>query len=249
MAASVVLARRNFYGFYGPLKAELIDEVKLATVAYFLRNHVMRHKYMRVSANGQPLNFGDNVISSCWSVAHHVADAFIKRIDKTNSANVDIAEAQEYIKDGTVPLYVNHAEVKQGLRATELPYIRSLIAKDEYELQMADREELGIATVPFEQWLHDTGYDEDEAMMVHFMSPEERREYEKRKEHLRELQRMTERRRAAYEKRQKELESQYGAPAPEGYEFYRWRDRVGIRLKRVEQSSVASPPDPEARST
>lgn len=249
MAAAVVLARRKFYGFFGEPKGELMDEVILATVADFMRNKVGRHTYCRVAKDGTPLNFGDNVISSCWSVAHHVADAFIKRVDKTNSANVDIADAQEYIKDGTVPLYVNYDDVKQGPHATELPYVRSLMAKDEYELQMADREELGIATVPLEQWLHDTGYDEDEAMMVHFMSPEERRKYENRKAYLRSLPKVTAKRRAAYEKRQKELEAEYGAPAPEGFEFYRWKDRVGIRLKRAVQSSGASPRDPESRST
>lgn len=241
----VVLKRNRFYGVTAQDKAELIQNLTLATVVHFLNFKVCQKRYARFAKDGRPLTFFDNCLSSAWSCAPNVAQPILKRIQlKVNTSNIDDVAFRLSDTD-KFPLYMALDEYD---KTKEKPVHKLKRASDRahryrrmYEDYLAEHDELGLLSEPlsFDRWLSRCGFNADEEMMW-ALEPEsvrhsmlaERLRIMKEKDltdserhsraYMREWQRKR-RRRIALEK-SADFEKLFGPPPP----GHIWKERNGV---------------------
>lgn len=259
MATSVIMRSHNWYGLYRDYRDEVFEDIVFETVRHFLRWRVHRHTYRRQADDGRPLNFADNVISSCYGVASRVVDAFLKNLTRLNET-ADIEPMKFCLSYADkLPIYVNNQEYKRRLYSRKLsrPSDRAKVVRREYELYLEDFHDLGLSGEPLGlgQWLTRSGYTDDE-LFLYMETKAERRKllqgqarwiFEKNQAerdalitddsvrqsviHNREYQREYARKRREKEREEvdRKLREVLGAP-PEGYQWFEMKDgRVGQR--------------------
>ena len=180
--ATVVIGRRHrWWGMVGESRDELFDRIRDATVENFIRNKVIGKKYCRVAKDGRKLNFADNVISSCYSVAGYVADVFIQEfLIRYNSDDIDPLQYAMTEKD-RFPLYVSdyekHRYKKKEINELGRPMDRARKVKEYYEDYCLEVKELGLSeTLPFDKWLSRNGYNQDDDLMWALLPDDDKRE-------------------------------------------------------------------------
>lgn len=241
IATAVILRSHNWYRLTGETRDELFDDVKYNTVRHFLEVKIRRHKYARTASDGTPLNFMDNVLGSCWAVAHGIADRHIKAMDKTNNTS-DIEPCLFALANGDgLPLYLSYYESNSSKAARQTsyenlkkPYQRSVRVREMYEDYEIECEDIGATPLSFEQWLTSTGYNRDSDMMWQLLSKEEREEMERAKRMFDAGLTMKQIRKRDYERewRRKQREAKKKAKCPPGYEWGMMNGVEGIRKIR-----------------
>ena len=172
VATLYLLKRRQFYGLVFETRQELIDTVMLDTYDHFIRNKVIDHGYDR------RFPFINNVLSSCWSVAHKAADRIIKQMDfVVHSEDIH----HQYYQD-TVPTqagfpgylaqreHYSYKHVPLSLVRMDV-YVQTI--KEEYETQKEEALEIGVTPPTWEAWLTNQGYTRDADLMI-WLEPDER---------------------------------------------------------------------------
>ena len=177
--AAVVLCKKNrFYGLRGDSRDEILEKITYNAVIYFMYHKVRQHKYRRFADDGRPLTFFDNVLSSAWSASHWTVDSYMKELT-VRSNTCDVETVMPCLHDGEgLPRYLSRNELRDLSRQKkyedEQPFVRARRVKGEYEDYRVDTEDLGLQPMSFERWLSDTGYNQDEEMMIYLLPPGER---------------------------------------------------------------------------
>lgn len=81
-AVPVVLSRYRLGNLDDYTLNELYADIRTLAYAHFILHKVRGHKYCRVSKEGIPLSFFDNVISSVWSVTGNALDRLMRQLKK-----------------------------------------------------------------------------------------------------------------------------------------------------------------------
>ena len=180
MATSVIMRSHAWYKLYGETRDELFDMIRDATVSHFISYKVRRHTYAYATKEGKPLNFADNVISSCYSVAGNIADAFMKRLTRLNETQ-DLEPIKFWVGDSErLPIYISDTErfCKYKYRPKlDRPSDRARAARKEYENYVDEFREMGLTGEPLElgPWLVRNGYGDDDELFFYMESKDERR--------------------------------------------------------------------------
>lgn len=169
MATSVIMRSHGWYGLYRDYRDEVFGEIVYETVKHFLEFRVRRHTYRRQANDGRPLNFADNVISSCYGVASRVVDVFMKRLTRLNET-ADIEPIKFCLGNADrLPTYVNDQEYhrRRYNRKLERPSDRARAVRREYELYLEDFHDMGLSGEPLElgPWLTRNGYTDDDLFL------------------------------------------------------------------------------------
>ena len=180
MAAIVIMKSHNWYGLYRDYRDEVFDDIVFETVSHFLRWRVHRHTYRRQADDGRPLNFADNVISSCYCVASRVVDVFLKNLTRLNET-ADIEPMKFCLSHADkLPIYVSDSErvdryryKAKMVRGSD----RARVARMEYEDYLCEFHELGLSGEPLElgPWLTRNGYGSDDEVFFYSESKQDRR--------------------------------------------------------------------------
>lgn len=180
MATSVIMRSHAWYKLYGEYRDELFDMIRDETCRHFIEYKVRRHTYAYATKEGKPLNFADNVISSCYSVAGNIVDVFMKRLVRLNET-ADIEPMKFCLSHADkLPIYVSDDEREARYRyKTKLdrPYDRARAARKEYENYVDEFRELGLSGQPLElgPWLVRNGYGDDDELFLYMENKAERR--------------------------------------------------------------------------
>lgn len=180
MATSVIMRSHAWYKLYGENRDELFDLIRDATVSHFISYKVRRHTYAYTTKEGKPLNFADNVISSCFSVAGNIADSFMKRLIRFNETQ-DLEPIKFWVgENDRLPIYVSDEERVARYKykpKLDRPYDRARAARKEYENYLDEFKEMGLTGKPLElgAWLVRNGYGDDDELFFYMESKEERR--------------------------------------------------------------------------
>lgn len=254
MATSVIMRSHNWYGLYREYRDEVFDDIVFETVRHFLRWRVHRHTYRRQANDGRPLNFADNVISSCFGVASRVVDVFMKHLTRMNET-ADIEPLKFCLgHENRLPNYISETEATTNYKKAYRPYSklkrpcdrarRLQEAYQDYTLEAT--EELGLSNVlSFDKWLGRNGYSAwddpelfwnllpyDEKVELHQLNRDiEYAKLPKDEKHRRDYQREYARKRRERERAEmdRKLREVLGAP-PEGYQWFETKNgRVGQR--------------------
>lgn len=173
MATSVIMRAHNWYGLYGEYRDELFDIIRDETCRHFIEYKVGRHTYAYTTKDGKPLNFADNVISSCYSVAGNVSDRFLKRLTRFNNT-ADIEPLKFCLGyENRLPNYISETEASSNYKRAYRPYSklqrpcdRARRLREAYQDYTLEAEEMGLSNVlSFGKWLCRCGYNDDEALM------------------------------------------------------------------------------------
>ena len=184
MATSVIMRSHAWYKLYGQYRDELFDMVRDETVRHFIENKVKRHLFKRVSDSGQPLNFADNVLSSCYSVCGNIANRYLKQLNKYNDTR-DIEPFKYGLgqNDG-LPRYLCRDELKHSAIHVPINKMvrgvdRARVIKEMYEDYLYECEDLGIPPenrLELGPWAVRNGYGDDDEMFFYLESKEARKE-------------------------------------------------------------------------
>lgn len=88
IATQVILKKKAIYRTLDQeTLRELRENIELRTYENFIYHKVMLHKYTRVATNGKPLDFFDNVLSSCWSVSSRQVDLLCKEMTRRSNTS------------------------------------------------------------------------------------------------------------------------------------------------------------------
>lgn len=257
VACVVIMRSHNWYGLYREYRDEVFDEIVYETVRHFLEFRVRRHTYRRQANDGRPLDFADNVISSCYGVSSKVVDAFMKRLTRLNeTADIEPMKFCLSYKD-RLPLYVNDTERENRHRPRKMTRVwdRASAVRKEYEDYVLECREWGIKDIiGLGPWMTRNGY-KDSELFFYLESKADRKKllqgqarwlFEQRRdeaeahldestrkqlEHSREYQREYARQRRQRERAEvdRKLREVLGEP-PEGYQWFEMKDgRVGQR--------------------
>lgn len=176
MATLVIMRAHGFYNLYRDYRDELFEIIRDATVVNFISYKVKRHAYRRVSDTGQPLNFADNVISSCYSVSGNLVDTYMKRLTRINSMR-DIEPMKNCLgHDARLPLYLSDTEKvykyrPRLARGTD----RARVARREYEDYVEEAKEMGLSEIlEIGPWLVRNGYGDDDELFLYMETRDER---------------------------------------------------------------------------
>ena len=187
VATIVVLRSHGYYGLTRETRDELFGEIWLATVKNFLATKVAKHTYCRKAKDGRPLDFLDNCISACWSVAHGIADRHIKALDrKSRTCDIESCAFSLSTQDG-LPLYLGYYDYDSSKNSRRksmeqtTPYQRSQRVLELYDDYKIECEDVGATPLSFEGWLVSTGYNRDHEMMLMLLPKEERSEMQRAK--------------------------------------------------------------------
>lgn len=259
LAAIVVMKSHNWYGLYREYRNELFNDIVFETCRHFLQYKVKKHTYCRQAKDGRPLAFADNVISSCYSVAGNIVDAFMKRLTRLNET-ADIEPIKFCLGyEDRLPLYISDNERERMYCPRKMTRIwdRASAVRKEYEDYVDEFREMGLIGEPLEMgaWAVRNGYGDDSELFFYLESKEDRRKllqgqarwlFEQRRdeaeasldevtrkqlEHSREYQREYARRRRDKERAEadRKLREVLGDP-PDGYQWFETKDgRVGQR--------------------
>jgi hypothetical protein len=165
VATLYLLKRRQFYGLVFETRQELIDTVMMDTYDHFIKNKVIAHGYDR------RFPFINNVLSSCWSVAHKAADRIIKQMDfVVHTEDVHHPYYQDTLPtQAGFPGYLAQREC-YSYRHVPLSQVRMdfyvQTIKEEYETQKEEALEMGVTPPTWEAWLTNQGYTRDADLMV-----------------------------------------------------------------------------------
>lgn len=180
MATSVIMRSHGWYGLYREYRDEVFDDIVFETVRHFIEYKVKRHTYRRQANDGRPLNFADNVISSCFGVASRVVDVFLKRLTRLNET-ADLEPMKFCLSyEDKLPIYLSDSErvdrykyKAKMVRGSD----RARVARQEYEDYLAEFHELGLSGEPLElgPWLTRNGYGSDDEVFFYMESKPERR--------------------------------------------------------------------------
>lgn len=165
VATLYLLKRRQFYGLVFETRQELLDTVMMDTYDHFMKNKIALGGYDR------RFPFINNVLSSCWSVAHKAADRIIKQMDfVVHSEDIH----HQYYQD-TVPTqagFPGYLAQRECYSYRHVPlsqvrmdfYVQTI--KEEYETQKDEALEMGVTPPTWEAWLSNQGYTRDADLMV-----------------------------------------------------------------------------------
>lgn len=180
MATSVIMRSHGWYGLYREYRDEVFEDIVLETVRHFIEYKVKRHTYRRQANDGRPLNFADNVISSCFCVASKVVDAFMKRLTRLNET-ADIEPMKFCLGyEDRLPIYLGRDErvsrCKYGPKPGR-PSDRASALRKEYENYVDEFREMELIGEPLElgPWLVRNGYGDDDEVFFYMESREDRR--------------------------------------------------------------------------
>lgn len=253
MATAVIMRSHGWYGLYREYRDEVFDDIVFETVRHFLQWRVLRHTYRRQANDGRPLNFADNVISSCFGVASRVVDAFLKRLTRLNET-ADIEPLKFCLgHENRLPNYISETEATTNYKKAYRPYSklkracdRARRLREAYEDYTLEAEELGLSNVlTFDKWLGRNDYtaEDDPELFWNLLPYEEKVELHqlnrdieyaklpKDEKHRRDYQREYARKRREKERAEmdRKLREVLGAP-PEGYQWFETKNgRVGQR--------------------
>lgn len=253
MATSVIMRSHAWYKLYGETREELFDMIRDETCRHFIEYKVRRHTYAYTAKDGKPLNFADNVISSCYSVAGNISDRFLKRLTRLNET-ADIEPLKFCLGyENRLPNYISEMEAMSNYKRAYRPYSklkrpcdRARRLREAYEDYTMEAEELGLSNVlSFDKWLGRNGYsaEEDPELFWNLLPYEEKLELHqlnrdieyaklpKDEKHRRDYQREYARKRREKERAEidRKLREVLGAP-PEGYQWFEAKNgRVGQR--------------------
>lgn len=184
MATSVLLKSHGWYKLYGEYRDELFDRVRDDTVRHFLEFKIGHHTYARKAADGRPLDFSANVLSSCYSVCSNVANHFLKELSRRNLTN-DIEPFKYGLgeKDG-LPRYLSRAEMKYTTEHVPINKMvrgmdRARVIKEMYDDYLYECEFLGIPPenrLELGPWAVRNGWGNDSDMFFYLESKEDREE-------------------------------------------------------------------------
>lgn len=180
MATTVIMRSHAWYKLHGENRDELFDMIRDATVSHFISYKVRRHTYAYTTKDGKPLNFADNVISSCYSVAGNITDAFMKRLTRLNETQ-DLEPIKFWVgENDRLPIYISDNErfCKYKYKPKlDRPSDRARVARKEYENYLDEFREMGLTGEPLElgPWLVRNGYGDDDELFFYMESKEERR--------------------------------------------------------------------------
>lgn len=180
MATSVIMRSHGWYGLYRGYRDEVFDDIVCETVRHFIEYKVKRHTYRRQANDGRPLNFADNVISSCYGVSSKVVDTFMKRLTRLNET-ADIEPMKFCLSHADkLPIYVSDEEREARYRyknKLERPFDRARAARKEYENYVDEFREMGLTGEPLElgPWLVRNGYGDDDEVFFYMESKQDRR--------------------------------------------------------------------------
>lgn len=179
MATILIMKCHHWYGLYREYRDEVFDDIVFETVRHFIEYKVKRHTYRRQANDGRPLNFADNVISSCFGVASRVVDAFLKRLTRLNET-ADIEPMKFCLgHDAKLPIYVSDSE-----RIGRYKYKAKLVRGSDrartvlkyYEDYVEEAKEMGLCEIlELGPWLTRNGYGDDDELFFYMESKEERR--------------------------------------------------------------------------
>ena len=169
MATSVIMRSHGWYGLYREYRDEVFEDIVFETVRHFLEFRVRRHTYRRQANDGHPLNFADNVLSSCYGVASRVVDLFMKHLTRLNET-ADIEPMKFCLSYADkLPIYMNNQERARRWynRKLERPSDRARAVRREYEDYVDEFHEMGLSGEPLGlgQWLTRSGYTDDELFL------------------------------------------------------------------------------------
>ena len=180
MATSVIMRSHSWYKLYGEYRDELFDQIRDATVSHFISYKVRRHTYAYTTKDGKPLNFADNVISSCYSVAGNIVDAFMKRLKRINEMQ-DLEPIKFWVlENDRLPIYISDNE-RFGKRKykpkLDRPSDRARAVHKEYENYLDEFREMGLTGEPLKlgPWLVRNGYGDDDELFLYMETKAERR--------------------------------------------------------------------------
>ena len=177
LAVCVIASRHKWWHLHGDYRDELFEILRDATVANFITYKVRRHGYRRVSDKGQPLNFADNVISSCFSVSGNLVDTYMKRLTQINSTQ-DIEPVKYCLgHDARLPLYLSNREKFYRYKGTfTRPSDRAKVVRREYEEYVEEAKEMGLTEIlELGPWLTRNGYGQDSDLFLYMESKDARR--------------------------------------------------------------------------
>lgn len=180
MATSVIMRSHGWYGLYREYRDEVFEDIVFETVRHFIEYKVKRHTYRRQANDGRPLNFADNVISSCFGVASRVVDAFMKRLTRINET-ADIEPIKFCLGyEDRLPIYLSDSERVDRYKykaKMERGSDRARVARQEYEDYLAEFHVLGLSGEPLSlgPWLTRNGYGSDDEVFFYMESKPERR--------------------------------------------------------------------------
>lgn len=174
MATILIMKAHNWFGLYRDYRDEVFDDIVFETVRHFLNYRVHRHTYRRQTDDGRPLNFADNVISSCYGVASRVVDVFLKNLTRLNET-ADIEPMKFCLSYADkLPIYVSDSErinrykyKAKLVRGSD----RARVARMEYEDYLAEFHELGLSGEPLSlgPWLTRNGWGHDDDEVFFYM--------------------------------------------------------------------------------
>ena len=256
MATLVIMRAHSFYHLHGEYREELFELIRDETCRHFIEHKVRRHTYAYASKEGKPLNFADNVISSCFSVSGNLVDPYMKRLTRLNST-ADIEPMKFRLGHGDrLPNYVSETEAVMRYKKAYRPYARLKRPCDRarrlleaYEDYTAEAGELGLCEVlSFDRWLGRNGYtaEDDPELFWHLLPYDEKLELHRLnrdieyaklpqdQRHRRDYQREYARKRRERERAEidRKLREVLGDP-PKGYQWFKCKNgRVGQRRLR-----------------
>ena len=254
MAVCVVCGMgHKWYNLRGDYRDELFDIIRDETCRHFIQYKVKKHTYAYATKEGKPLNFADNVISSCYSVAGNVSDRFLKNLTRLNGM-VDIEPLKFCLGyENRLPNYVSETEATIRYKKAYRPYAklkrpcdRARRLREAYQEYTLEAEEMGLSNVlSFDKWLGRNGYSAwddpelfwnllpyDEKVELHRLNRDiEYAKLPKDEKHRRDYQREYARKRRERERAEmdRKLREVLGDP-PEGYQWFEMKSgKVGQR--------------------
>ena len=178
MATAVIMRSHGFYRLYGSNRDELFDMLRDATVSHFIEYKVKKHTYAYATKDGKPLNFADNVISSCYGVSGHIVNQYMKRLKRLNDIQ-DIEPIKFCLgENDRLPIYVSDQERSNRYQPKfERPADRAIAVRKLYDEYVEEFRELGLTGQPLElgPWMVRNGYGHDDDLWLYMESKADRR--------------------------------------------------------------------------
>ena len=184
MATSVLMKSHGWFKLYGSYRDELFDRIRDATVTHFINYKVKRHTYAYKAADGRPLDFSANVLSSCYGVCCNVADRYLKELSRYNLTS-DIEPFKYGLGQGdALPLYLSRDEMKYTTAHVPINKMvrgvdRARVVKEMHEDYLHECEFLGIPEenrLELGPWAVRNGYGDDDEMFFYLESKQDRTE-------------------------------------------------------------------------
>ena len=154
-------------------RQELLAQWTLRTVRHFLTHKVIQHTYARQAANGQSLDFMDNVISSAWTCwrqsFEYLRVHYLDKASVTDSIDDFIPGSDTTYLETIGDSYTNklrygrlHGHTRVACKSpTHTPGQRRKLYENTWELICEDRQELGLEPISFQDFILQCTEDSD----------------------------------------------------------------------------------------